>query len=139
MTDKTKEKKIGQADPWVSKKVELRGIGFISTFKVFFGMTLVLSLIFMIAFRLFGIELAMQLAQAMFTLQGWIVKFQTTFPKLFSDPILSSLMFSIFSALITGIWIAISVAIFSLFAFMLGGVQLRLRERSGASVKKSFL
>ncbi|MDP3981538.1 MAG: hypothetical protein Q8Q33_09015 [Chlamydiota bacterium] len=137
MADK-KEKIARPGDSWVSKKIELRGVGFLSTFRVFFGMTMVISLISMVAMQLFGMEIAMRLAQGVFTIQGWIAKLQSSLPMVFDDPILSSLCYSIGYALLVSLWIAISVGIFSIFAFLLGGVTLKCRERD-TSVKKSFL
>lgn len=136
MVKEKKEQRVQVGGAWVTKKMQLRTIGVTSTFRVFFGMTLVLSLIFMSLFQLFGFEIAAMLAQGVFAIQGWVNSLQLSFPQLFSNPILYSLLLSLAYGIVTGLWIAISVGLFTLFSLLLGGIDISVRERSSGPTRK---
>lgn len=123
---------------WTAKRVELRGIGIVSAFRVFFGMTLVLSVLFLSVSKLFGFQILSWIGQNALRLQEVMIQLRSSLPAFLDNPIMTSFLSALVYALFVGIWITLSLAIFSFFSALLGGVQLKLRERS-TPPKKQFL
>ena len=117
-------------DGTVTKKVELRGIGFCSTFKIFFAAALIFSLVSFILMNLFGMQLAGYLIQILTSIQQFIMGLKEKFPALFENEILRALMVSIVNGIILGLFFAIGSGIFTLFALLMGGLKIKIREKA---------
>ena len=114
----------------ITKKVELRGIGFLSTFRIFFAITLVFSLISFIVFNLFGMQFSSMLLEWIGNVRQMVTDLQSQFPYIFENEILKFLIISILGGLVMGLIIGICVGVFSFFAVLLGGIKLTVREKN---------
>ncbi len=122
----------------VTRKVELRGIGFFSVFKIFFSIILFFSLVFLILFDLFGFQIVGTLAGWIGDIRQLFVDLQTKFPSIFDNKILFSLFQSLLLGLILGLFIGIATGIFNLFVALLGGLSIKIREKTPEK-KTSYL
>ena len=113
-----------------TRKVELRGIGFFSTFKMFFAITLIFSLVSYISISLFAMQMMMFVGEIMTNIRQFYVNLQTQFPSVFENQILVALISSVFGGVVVGVITAFSAAIFSFFAMLLGGVKIKIREKN---------
>jgi len=117
-------------EAFITKKVELRGIGFLSTFRICFAITLVFSLVSFIVFNLFGMEVASMLLGIIGNVRQMVVDLQVQFPYIFENEILKFLIISILGGLVMGLIIGFCVGVFSFFAVLLGGIKLTVREKN---------
>lgn len=122
----------------ITRKVELRGVGFFSTFKIYFAITLIFMLVGLISFNLFGVQLMMNLAGWVAHVQQWIMSLREAFPTLFENEILMSFFSALLFGIIVGLLSAIGAGIFSIFASLFGGVKLIIREKNPEK-KASYL
>lgn len=122
----------------VTRKIELRGIGFFSTFKIYFSITLFFSLISFILFDLFGFQIVATLAGWVGDIRQVLTDLQARFPQLFENKIFLALTQALLGGMIMGLITAVAVGIFNFFAAILGGVSIKIREKT-AEKKTSYL
>lgn len=117
-------------DGLVTRKVELRGIGVFSTFRIYFAITLVFSIVGFIAFRLFGMQVISSLMGLIGNINSLMENLRTQFPNIFENEILSSVFAALVCGVVVGLMAAVGSAIFSIFATLFGGVKLKIREKT---------
>lgn len=120
----------GSMEGMITRKVELKGIGALSLFKIYFTMTLIFSLVSFIVFNLFGSQLINFFFNVRIDFQQFLNNLRVQFPDLFKNEILMSLTASVINGFIVGLFAAIGAAIFSFFAMILGGVKIKIREKN---------
>jgi hypothetical protein len=114
----------------ITRKVELKGIGVFSTFKIFFAISLVFAVASFLVFKFFGMQLVSYVAGAIGDVQKFSLDLQSRFPEIFQNEILLSIFSAILIGVIIGLVTALSAAIFSIFAAMFGGVRVKIREKN---------
>jgi hypothetical protein len=114
----------------ITRKVELKGIGAFSTFKIFFAITLVFTVISFVVFHFFGMQVMSYVAGAVGDVRQFSLNLQSKFPEIFQNEIVLGVASSVLIGVIVGLVTALSALIFSIFAVLLGGVKIRIREKN---------
>ncbi|MDP8217240.1 MAG: hypothetical protein P9M03_00755 [Candidatus Theseobacter exili] len=115
-------------EKYETKKVELQGISFLSAFKLFFGMNVIVSLIFFVLIKLAGVQVISWVGQAL----GRIIEVVITLPvqyPFFANPIVASLIASLVFGFFMAMFMAISAVLYTLFSLLMGGVKISIRQK----------
>ena len=115
-------------DKYETKKVEVQGIGFLSAFKLFFGMNVIVSLIFLLSIKIAGVQGISWVGQAL----GRIIEVVITLPvqyPFFANPIVASLIASLAFGFFMAMFMAISAILYTLFSMLMGGVKISIRQK----------
>ncbi|MBI1883338.1 MAG: hypothetical protein HYS08_03925 [Chlamydiae bacterium] len=114
----------------VTRKVEVRGMGAFSIFRICFAVTLIFSLVSFILVNLFGMQLTGYIAGTIGDIRIFISNLETHFPHLFQNEIVLSLMAALGIGLGVGFMTAFFSFVFSIFATLLGGIKITIREKN---------
>jgi hypothetical protein len=117
----------------VEKRVEIKGIGFLSTFKLFFGMFMIMSLLIFLSVQLFGQELLIIIGNFTSGSVNFINQLLMKFPIVVTNPIIGSLVFSMLYGFFMAVFFSISAGIYTVFALLLGGVSIKIKEKAEVS------
>lgn len=112
------------------RKVEIKGIGFFSTFKLFFGMFMIMSLLIFLCVQLFGQELLIIIGNVTSGIINYIQQILMKFPIVVTNPVIGSLVFSIFYGFFMAVLFSVSAGIYTIFALLIGGVKIRIKEKA---------
>ena len=115
-------------EKYETKKVELQGISFLSAFKLFFGMNVILSLVFLVIINLAGALGLSFFGQLIGRMGEFVITLPMQYP-FFANPVVASLIGSLFFGFFMALFMAVSAGLYTLFAMMMGGVKINLRQK----------